>query len=83
MAMHQLKSLRYKATHRGTKENDVLMGWFVRDYLEKLDKEQLITFSSFLEESDDAIFSWIIKKKATPLSYVWIIDLMGKKLNGH
>ena len=79
MATSQLKSLRYKATHRGTRENDLLMQRFVDDHLETLDAAQLEIFTALIEESDEAIFSWVIREKEPPQSYVWMINMMRKE----
>jgi antitoxin CptB len=79
MATSQLKSLHYKATHRGTRENDLLMQRFVDDYLENFDEAQLETFAALVEENDETIFSWVIREKEPPQSYVWMINMMRKE----
>ncbi len=70
------KALRYKATHRGLKESDVLLATFVDKYLEALNPDESLCFERFLKESDQDILAWIIRQETPPKEYVWITELM-------
>lgn len=47
-------------------ENDLLLGSFCKDNLEKLNEEQLKQYESILQELDPDIFSWISQNKPCP-----------------
>ena len=49
------KKLLYRSSYRGTKEMDLLLGSFVKKYIDKLNNEQLEQLSNFLEFEDEII----------------------------
>lgn len=64
-----LKKLIYVACHRGTKENDILLGAFAKSHLETLSPEDLNLFEKLLDERDDDIFGWLMGHTVTPSQY--------------
>ena len=60
------KRLMYRATHRGTKEADRLMGGFAREYLAELNEEELTEFERVLDESDVDLMNWLTGKEDIP-----------------
>ena len=54
------KRLLYKATHRGTKEADKIIGGYAEAYLDAMTEDVLASFDRLLDESDHAlsIGSW-------------------------
>lgn len=50
----------YAANHRGTKENDLLLGDFAKNKLETLSEEDQHLFFRLLEESDGDIYDWFL-----------------------
>lgn len=58
-----LKRLRYLSWHRGTKENDILLGLFSDAYLDTFSKKELNTYQNLLEENDQDIYQWIMSDK--------------------
>lgn len=64
-----LKKLIYVACHRGTKENDFLLGGFAKSHLETLSSEELNLFEKLLEERDDDVFGWLMGYTITPSHY--------------
>ncbi len=64
------KKLLFRGSHRGTKENDILMGRFMDKHLATLTKEQLDTFETLINEVPDAdFFKWATGKEAAPAQY--------------
>jgi antitoxin CptB len=64
-----LKKLLYKATHRGMKETDVLIGHFAQACLKNLTLEEGRCFEQFLEEQDVDILSWCLGQTEAPFLY--------------
>ncbi len=61
------KRLIYRASYRGTKEMDILLGGFVNKYINKFDETHLLELEKFLNFEDEVILNFynynIIKKK--------------------
>ena len=56
----------YRATHRGTKEADRLMGGFAGEYLAQLNANELTEFERVLDESDADLMNWLTGKEDSP-----------------
>ncbi len=56
------KKLKFQAWHRGTKENDLLLGSYADERLPNFRESQLLLFEKLLNESDLDIFNWIVHK---------------------
>ncbi len=56
----------YRATHRGTKEADRLMGGFAGEYLAQLNANELAEFERVLDESDVDLMNWLTGKEDVP-----------------
>lgn len=64
------KKLLFRGSHRGTKENDILMGRFMDKHLATLTEEQLDTFETLINEVPDAdFFKWATGKEVAPAQY--------------
>lgn len=57
-----LKKLLFKASHRGTKEMDIILGNYAANRLEKMLVSQLNLFEELLELPDPDIYKWITNK---------------------
>ena len=57
-----LKKLLFKASHRGTKEMDIILGNYAANSLEKMSVNELNLFEEFLELPDPDIYKWITNK---------------------
>ena len=57
-----LKKLLYKASHRGTKELDIILGNYATNKLENMSDTELNLFEEFLELPDPDIYKWITNK---------------------
>ena len=53
------KRLLYRATHRGTREADRLVGGFAQAHVETLDSTALDQLESLLNENDVDLVRWI------------------------
>ena len=60
------KKIIFKASHRGSKEMDILLGNFINKYIELFNENELSLFNAILECDDDDIYQWIIGKKEIP-----------------
>ena len=60
------KKLLYKASHRGTKEMDILMGNFTEKFIQLFDDNELSLLNVLLDEDDDYIYKIILKKVTIP-----------------
>jgi len=56
------KQIIYRSTHRGTKEMDILLGGFVKKYVEQFDISELMDLKKLLFIEDEIIYNWYIKK---------------------
>ena len=52
------KKIRYRSEYRGIKEMDLLLGKFVKKYVDKFSYEDLLDLYKILEKDDDTIFKW-------------------------
>ena len=60
------KRLLYRATHRGTKETDFIIGGFFTEWAERLSDDQLSEAEALLEESDIDLYVWVIGREPIP-----------------
>ena len=56
------KQIIYRATHRGTKEMDILLGNFVKKYMEEFNDSELQDLEKLLFIEDEIIYNWYFKK---------------------
>ena len=63
------KRLIYKATHRGMKETEKILGGFARCELEELSEDLLDQFDNFLDLSDSDILNWVLYPENVPDEY--------------
>ena len=52
------KQIIYRSMHRGTKEMDLLLGNFVKKYIDKFDTEELRDLDKLLFIEDEVIYKW-------------------------
>ena len=57
------KKIIYRSGHRGTKEMDLLLGNFVKKYIDIFDYNELLSLYEILEKDDDDIFNWYTGKE--------------------
>ena len=52
------KQIIYRSMHRGTKEMDLLLGNFVKRYIDKFDFDELNDLNKLLFIEDEVIYKW-------------------------
>ncbi len=62
----QLKRLRYRAWHRGTREGDMLIGGFFDTHLAAWGADERAWFADLREEQDVDIIAWAIGTAEAP-----------------
>ncbi|MEA3003746.1 MAG: antitoxin CptB [Sphingomonadales bacterium] len=65
----RLKRLRFRASHRGTKEADMLIGGFFDAQSEGWGDDEIAWFEALLEEQDVDIMAWAIGTAPPPERY--------------
>jgi antitoxin CptB len=60
------RRLLYRATHRGTKENDLLIGGFVARRISLLSEEDMEALERLLELPDDDLADWLTGRRPVP-----------------
>jgi antitoxin CptB len=67
------RRLLFRATHRGTHENDLLIGGFVRSHLDTLTEAEIDALEVLLERPDPDLADWLTGRRpirledATPM----------------
>ena len=62
----RLRKAKYRATHRGTKESDLVVGGFFQRHHASWDDAALLWFEALLEEQDVDILAWAFGTAAVP-----------------
>ena len=62
-----IKQVIYRSSHRGTKEMDLLLGNFVKKYVDELNVTELKDLEKLLFIEDEVIYKWYIKKNSDRL----------------
>ena len=52
------RKIKYRSEYRGIKEMDLLLGNFVKKYVNNFTYEDLIDLYEILKKDDDIIFKW-------------------------
>ena len=58
------KQIIYRSMHRGTKEMDLLLGNFVKKYIEKLDSDELKDLDKLLFIEDEDLYKWYFENNS-------------------
>ena len=61
------KQIIYRSMHRGTKEMDLLLGNFVKKYVDELNVTELKDLEKLLFIEDEILYKWYIKKNSDKL----------------
>ena len=57
------RKIKYRSKYRGIKEMDLLLGNFVKRYIDVFNYNELLNLYEILEKDDDDIFNWYTDKK--------------------
>jgi len=58
------KKIIYRSTHRGTKEMDILLGNFVKTYIDEFLDQDLKDLEDLLYIEDEIIYNWYFEKNS-------------------
>ena len=67
------KRILYRSVHRGTKEMDLLLGNFVKKYVNSLSENELCELESLLNTDDEILHKWYLNQDTNtsiPLNYI-------------
>ena len=56
------RQIIYRSTHRGTREMDILLGNFVKTYINEFNDNELKDLEKLLSIEDGTIYDWYFKK---------------------
>ena len=59
------KQIKYRAEYRGIKEMDLILGRFVKKYIDIFNYEELRDLYEILEKDDDILLKWYLGDKKT------------------
>jgi antitoxin CptB len=72
-----IRKLRFRASHRGTREADAMVGGFFDAYHAQWNAEQFAWFEVLLEEQDVDIMAWAFGTSMPPAQFQGtMIDLL-------
>ena len=57
------RKIKYRSQYRGIKEMGLLLGSFIKKYINIFDYDELLSLYEILEKDDDVIFKWYTAKK--------------------
>jgi antitoxin CptB len=60
------KKLLWRATHRGIKEMDIVVGGFAETHLASMNQSEIKTFQDILEIADQDLLGWMTRQSDIP-----------------
>jgi antitoxin CptB len=63
---NRLKKLKFRATHRGFVEADLILGPFAEQRVGEMSPEVLDAFELLLDQPDQDLYGWIVGLKPIP-----------------
>jgi antitoxin CptB len=60
------RRLLYRATHRGTYENDIVIGGFVRRHVDAFSESEVAALEALLELPENDLADWLIGRIPIP-----------------
>jgi len=61
------KRILYRSVHRGTKEMDLVLGNFVKKYVNFLNENELYELESLLNIDDEILYKWYLNQDTNTL----------------
>ena len=68
------KKIKYRSEYRGIKEMDILLGKFVKKYVDTFNYNDLIDLYDILEIDDDTIFKWYSGKENNSIKKTMLVN---------
>ena len=72
------KKIIYRSIHRGTKEMDLLLGNFVKKYIDEFNVDELKDLEKLLFIEDEVIYKWYVKSNSDKLIPKTKVSIMRK-----
>ncbi len=66
---HRLRRLRFRASHRGTREADYIIGGFADRYAASWGDGELRWFEAILDEQDVDVMAWTLGTLPVPAAF--------------
>ena len=66
MPEQRRRRILFRATHRGTYENDLMIGGFVRAHISSLTEEDLDALEAVMELPDTCLADWLTGREPIP-----------------
>ncbi len=63
---HRRRRLLYRANHRGTYENDLMVGGFAASHIQNLDEAELDALEAVMAFPDAELADWLTGRKPVP-----------------
>lgn len=60
------KRLIFRSDHRGTKEMDIILGTFAREFVPNFTETELAEYDQLLSHNDPDLYNWIAGKEEAP-----------------
>ncbi|WP_041802573.1 succinate dehydrogenase assembly factor 2 [Micavibrio aeruginosavorus] len=64
------RRLMYQSDHRGTKEMDIILGRFARDYVPGFSAAELADYANVLQLNDVDLYNWVTGQATPPANLV-------------
>lgn len=61
------RKLLWRATHRGLKELDLVLGGFAKAHIDSLNGRELEEFSEIVSLADTDLFAWLMRERPAPV----------------
>ena len=74
-----INQIIYRSTHRGTKEMDILLGNFVKKYINKFNDNELSDLDKILNFDDEVLYQWYFDKNNNELIQINKVTKMLKE----
>ncbi len=65
----RIKKLKLRASRRGFREADLILGPFAAERLDGFDVARLDEFERLIDEPDQDIYDWILERTAAPAEH--------------
>lgn len=76
----KIKRLIMQSNRRGMKENDLILGGFVKTHINQLNEKNLTEYESLLLESDQDVYLWLSKTEKPPKHFESIVKMISDTL---
>lgn len=67
------KKLIFRSAHRGTKEMDLILGNFAREFIPTASDVEVDAYDELLNESDPDLYNWISGREDVPTDQTNIV----------